>query len=469
MADLSNLSISESFDHLLQISKSIMYDGTGSLITNLDIQGTVSASTFSGSHVGNFTGDGSGLTGVVAAGSGIFILTGSKYNTTQDLEITGSLTVTGPISASAFLGGHWTGSGDGTTMYDTNGGHTIVSAVEHSIIAGGQTNTINDNDRSGILAGQNNTIQGNASEAVICGGNGNDINACTYGFIGGGINNTLSSLANGSAIVGGNGNTIDTVDYSIILAGQNINATHDNTAYAQRLQVLEDTSLTGSLTVSGGIVDITGTSVISGSIFSGSFVGDGSGLTGIAGGIFVLTGSKQNTTNDIEITGSLAVSSLSMSIVPVASNDAAIILARDPDTGNIVHRPVSTISGSGGGGGSSRTSASISTSGSESNIVDSIDTLSNNAIHFIDVYVTGRQTASIDDYGYAKRSLAVEQSASVVTIRHENADMDKWSANLGPDYLNFAVNGSQIDIYVTGSATAKTIKWDSNYEIINKS
>jgi len=46
--------------------------------------------------------------------------------------------------------------------------------------------------------------------------------------------------------------------------------------------------------------------------FTGSFVGDGSGLTGISGGgggggIFAATGSFQSTTNDLQITGSLQI------------------------------------------------------------------------------------------------------------------------------------------------------------------
>lgn len=43
--------------------------------------------------------------------------------------------------------------------------------------------------------------------------------------------------------------------------------------------------------------------------FSGSFVGDGSGLTGLAAGIFALTGSSQNTTNNLGITGSVTATS----------------------------------------------------------------------------------------------------------------------------------------------------------------
>ena len=63
-----------------------------------------------------------------------------------------------------------------------------------------------------------------------------------------------------------------------------------------------DAEITGSFTVSGSsvVVDFTNTSAISGSIFSGSFVGDGSGLTGVQADTFPYTGSAK-------ITGSLAV------------------------------------------------------------------------------------------------------------------------------------------------------------------
>jgi hypothetical protein len=63
--------------------------------------------------------------------------------------------------------------------------------------------------------------------------------------------------------------------------------------------------ITGSFTVSGSdvIVDFTNTLAISGSTFSGSFVGDGSGLTGIAASEW--DGSRNGDSN---ITGSLIVS-----------------------------------------------------------------------------------------------------------------------------------------------------------------
>lgn len=54
-----------------------------------------------------------------------------------------------------------------------------------------------------------------------------------------------------------------------------------------------DAEITGSLIVSGSsvVVDLTDTLAVSGSIFSGSFVGDGSGLTGVQAETFPYTGS----------------------------------------------------------------------------------------------------------------------------------------------------------------------------------
>ena len=48
-----------------------------------------------------------------------------------------------------------------------------------------------------------------------------------------------------------------------------------------------DLQITGSLTISSSVVDMTGTTVISGSTFSGSFVGDGSGLSGVTSPITI--------------------------------------------------------------------------------------------------------------------------------------------------------------------------------------
>jgi hypothetical protein len=73
--------------------------------------------------------------------------------------------------------------------------------------------------------------------------------------------------------------------------------------------------LTGSFGRLEGLSPITVGDVVifqqpvTGSVFSGSFVGDGSGIVGISSGgsIFAPTGSVQSTTNNLQITGSVAI------------------------------------------------------------------------------------------------------------------------------------------------------------------
>ena len=64
-----------------------------------------------------------------------------------------------------------------------------------------------------------------------------------------------------------------------------------------------DLAISGSLIVTSSAVDFTGATSISGSTFSGSFVGSGAGLTGVPAsgidgqlGIFATTGSIESTT-----------------------------------------------------------------------------------------------------------------------------------------------------------------------------
>src|SRR6056300_840457 len=68
--------------------KKLVTSGSDASLASLVVTNAVSASAFSGSFFGN----GSGLTGI--GGAGIFAPTGSSYNTTNNLEITGSVTAT---------------------------------------------------------------------------------------------------------------------------------------------------------------------------------------------------------------------------------------------------------------------------------------------------------------------------------------------------------------------------------------
>lgn len=76
-----------------------------------------------GSFSGSFAGDGSSLTGV--GSSGIFAKTGSSYNTTNDLEITGSLIITNGVSGS--FSGSFFGDGSGLSGVGGGGGGSITA------------------------------------------------------------------------------------------------------------------------------------------------------------------------------------------------------------------------------------------------------------------------------------------------------------------------------------------------------
>ena len=58
-------------------------------------------------------------------------------------------------------------------------------------------------------------------------------------------------------------------------------------ATGSSVNTTNDLQITGSLTISSSVVDMTGTTAISGSTFSGSFVGDGSGLSGVTSPITI--------------------------------------------------------------------------------------------------------------------------------------------------------------------------------------
>ena len=74
-----------------------------------------------------------------------------------------------------------------------------------------------------------------------------------------------------------------------------------------------------TITIAGSLTPTF--TIVSGSVFSGSFVGDGSLLTGMTSGIFQLTGSSQNTTNDIEVTGSAKIVASSTSSTAIFTNN----------------------------------------------------------------------------------------------------------------------------------------------------
>lgn len=115
-------------------------------------------------------------------------------------------------------------------------------------------------------------------------------------------------------------------------------------------------------------------------------------------------------------------------------------------------------------GGSSRITGSTQTTGSTLTELDKIDTIPDNGTSIIEVYVKAYQSGGTN-WGVWKRTLTVTKVSGTVTIREENADVDKTSAGLNANSISFAVNSGDIDLDVTG-INATTINWESAYEII---
>ena len=135
--------------------------------------------------------------------------------------------------------------------------NTLSSTAVSSVVVSGENNKVTTK-RSFIGSGRANLITGNTDSFIGGGSFNSSSNSCT--FIGGGSNNILTGSAVSSSIVGGLNNSSSLANTHII--GSNITADKANYTYVNNL-------------------DVAGT--VSGSIFSGSFVGDGSGLTGIPG------------------------------------------------------------------------------------------------------------------------------------------------------------------------------------------
>jgi hypothetical protein len=84
--------------------------------------------------------------------------------------------------------------------------------------------------------------------------------------------------------------------------------------------------ITGSLLVSASFIDFTNATVISGSIFSGSFVGDGSGLTGIASSLY-LTGSTGKSVVNLKDQGLVLTGSTDGIIVSISNTTASFTIS----------------------------------------------------------------------------------------------------------------------------------------------
>lgn len=298
----------------------------------------LSGSIFSGS----FVGDGSGLTGVtpvlnLTASDGNSNTSGSIDLSIQDLLLSGSNGIEIEVSGntihfhlsesvddliiddlvvlnSSVLSGSVTAayaSGSTSLVWDL----TQVDAVSGSKFSGsfagdgseltGVTPLLNITaSNSGGVSGSNGTsgsIDLSIQDLIFSGSNGIDlsvsgniINVHNTGEIDDLTVKNLtvleSSVLSGSTAVTGTLDIVGPTNLTGNLGVVGSTTLSGSTGITGSLEVVGNTTLNGGTTVisgslygsaSGSFWDVTGVPVISGSIFSGSFVGDGSGLTGL--------------------------------------------------------------------------------------------------------------------------------------------------------------------------------------------
>ena len=199
-----------------------------------------------------------------------------------------SISGSGNDNSGSYIGSGYqnqiTGSGFNRHFIGT-GFQNQIKNGQNNFIGAGVSNIINAS--VGVIFGANNTIQGAdgdyaSSFSTILGGDYNTIqsdynanyksetiinglesliDANGYNLIGNGKFHQITGSISGSAILGGAYNKIEHSNSFII--GSDITSSAECTTFMNNL-------------------DVEGT--VSASIFSGSFVGDGSGLTGIGGG-----------------------------------------------------------------------------------------------------------------------------------------------------------------------------------------
>ena len=273
-------------------------------MNNADVAGTVSASIFSGS----FVGDGSGLTGISGGGGG------SDYSPYQTGSSVFPSNTTGIYPK---LGSNCESIGDYSAIVGGCNNQIHASSGDRSFIGGGSENLVCSLLAS-ILGGCSNLIETNAGYASIGGGRENEVGYNGgSSFIGNGYRNIVSSSASiigsgtcniiddgsqpSSGILGGCQNSICASPFVSYTQGTNIigggrsNAICNsccsailggtsNTITSNNCTFIIGANLTADKACYTFMNNLDVESTVSASVFSGSFVGDGSGLTGVSGG-----------------------------------------------------------------------------------------------------------------------------------------------------------------------------------------
>ena len=95
--------------------------------------------------------------------------------------------------------------------------------------------------------------------------------------------------------------------------------------------------------------------------------------------------------------------------------------------------------------------------------IDTITGITNNTNSFVISYITAYDGSV--DYGFWKRTLAVNNVGGSVNIIGENSDFDRVSSGMTPSNVVYSASNGTILINISGQ-TSKNYTWSSNWEII---
>lgn len=105
----------------------------------------------------------------------------------------------------------------------------------------------------------------------------------------------------------------------------------------------------------------------------------------------------------------------------------------------------------------------LTTTGNSSNTISILTNIDDNTTTFIENYVTCHNNSN--NYGFWKRTIAINKNSGSVDIIRERADFDSQSSGLTPTNVVYSASSGNLLILVSGE-TGKTYNWVSKWEII---
>jgi len=374
-------------------------------------------------------------------------------NTFTGLTINGNFTVTG-ITYLDVVMANSIGSNDGSFNTLSTSGFTADTINANKIYGDGSSIT----GLPYVTGGTPNNTLRLYTFSNSTGGTFN-VNSLTD------INITGGTYSNGTTIFTNNtGGTFSIVGYytgvtDVYVTGGTANNTGktyvftNNTGGTFTVAALTDITITGGTYSNGSLTFINttgGTFNVSG-LYTGStdvYVTGGTynNSTGLAtfrnntGGTFTVSGFYTGST-DVYVTGT--------TFTPSTKN---LRLTRNDNVNIDTILPFRLL-----------TNASATTTNSTILTIDTLSGITNNANSFIVSYVSAYKDNI--DYGFWKRTLAVNKVSGILTIIGENSDFDRISSGMTPNSVIYSANSGNVSIRISGE-TAKNYTWSSNWEII---